>query len=353
MNKKLIALAVAAAVAPAAAMATESSVTIYGQANASYDRISTGTAGADTLARISSNSSRLGFKGTEDLGDGLSTVWQIESSVELDAGGGTLAGRNSFVGIKGNSFGTVLLGRHDTPYKMGSGKLDVFSDTMGDANSIMGSVDGDTAFDNRAPNVLAYISPTVNNIHGAIATVTANEAGNGAAANGKAYSLTGIYSGGPLFASLSWEKYTSTNAGNLAVNADESASAVKIAVGFNDGPISVGAIYEKISSSEKDVGKARNAIFLSAAYKVASNTTVKAQYAKAGDSDNPATDTGAKHATIGVEQTLSKRTSVYALYTKLVNKDGSYDLGPGAGGKYSTATGEDPKALSLGIKHKF
>ena len=82
MNKKLIALAVAAALAPAAAMADSGNVTIYGQAARFLDpltRMYRWRCGFnDTAWRVSSNSSRLGFKGTEDLGNGLSAVWQME-----------------------------------------------------------------------------------------------------------------------------------------------------------------------------------------------------------------------------------------------------------------------------------
>ena len=359
MNKKLIALAVAAAIAPAAAMADSGNVTIYGQANASYDNINTGANGQDTLHRLSSNSSRLGLKGTEDLGNGLSAVWQMESSILLDTGAGNLGGRNSFVGLSSKTMGTALVGRHDTPYKLGTGSLDVFGDTMGDYNSIIGSLNGAIIFDSRLGNVAAYISPTWSGFHFAVATVTANEPGNGSVANGKAYSATGVYANGPLFASLSWEKAQDTAAGNTAsvaaTGAGNDAKAVKLGLGYTVAGVKLGFVYENtgVSSGLQGLGMDRTAYLLNAGYTMGSNT-LKASFAKANDGDSAA-DTAAKQWTLGVEHAMSKRTSVYALYTKMDNSSGAaYNIGGnGAGGAYNPAVGEDPRAISLGMKHNF
>lgn len=363
MNKKLIALAVAAAIAPAAALADSGNVTIYGQASASYDNISTGAAGQDTLHRISSNNSRLGFKGTEDLGNGLSALWQVETTVALDGGTAatTLGSRNTFLGLSSKTMGTALFGRHDTPYKLGTGSLDVFVDTMGDYNSIIGrtEVTGLT-FDSRLSQVAAYISPTWSGFHFAVATVAANEAGNGATANGKAYSATGVYANGPLFASLSWEKAIDTATGNTAgvpaTGAGNDASSVKLGLGYTIDALKLGFIYENIgvSSGLQGLGIDRTAYLVNAAYAMGKNT-LKASYAKANDGDNAATDTAAKQWTLGVDHNLSKRTSVYALYTKMDNSAGAtYGIGGnGAGGAYAPAAGEDPRAVSLGMRHSF
>lgn len=360
MNKKLIALAVAAALAPAAAMADSGNVTIYGQANASYDNIDTGADGQDTLHRISSNSSRLGVKGTEDLGNGLSAVWQMESSINLDTGAGNLGGRNSFVGLSSKTMGTALLGRHDTPYKLGTASLDVFGDTMGDYNSIVGSLNGALIFDSRLGNVAAYISPTWGGFHFAVATVAANESGNLSVANGKAYSATGVYANGPFFASLSYEKAQDTAVGNTAsvpaTGAGQDAKALKLGLGYTMDALKVGFVYENsgVSSGLEGYGLDRTAYLVNAAYTMGSNS-LKASFAKANDGDSSA-DTAAKQWTLGVEHAMSKRTSMYALYTKMDNAAGAtYGIGGnGAGGAYvPTVGGDDPRAISLGMKHSF
>lgn len=368
MNKKLLALAVAAALVPAAAMADSGNVTIYGQANASYDNINTGANGQDTLHRISSNSSRLGFKGTEDLGNGLSAVWQIESSINLDTAAGNLGGRNSFVGLNSKAMGTALLGRHDTPYKLATGGLDVFGDTMGDYNTIISNVQGVVIRDLRLDNVAAYISPTFSGFHAAIATSMLNEAGNGALSNPKAWSLAGIYDNGPLFASLAYEKQDTAevlaaaavaavpgNAGTAAVAAADArdTKGVKLGLGYKFGTTRLGLIYEKLTDSRADNAGTRNAYVLNVAHTMGANV-IKASYGKANDGAS-ALDTAAKNWTIGVDHNFSKRTSVYALYTKTDNAAGAtYGIGNGgAGGAYVAGAGEDPRAVSLGMKHSF
>ena len=93
MNKKLLALAVAAALAPAAAMADSGNVTIYGSLHMSVDSLK-GNSSLDGTSNesemnISSNSSYIGFKGNEDLGNGLKAIWQMETQVGIgDTGSG-------------------------------------------------------------------------------------------------------------------------------------------------------------------------------------------------------------------------------------------------------------------------
>ena len=89
MQKKLIALAVAG-LASTGAFA-QANVTVYGVADATFDvvRASNVKDGYDlgNTTRVSSNSSYIGFKGAEALGNGLTAVFQVESGVDFAAGG--------------------------------------------------------------------------------------------------------------------------------------------------------------------------------------------------------------------------------------------------------------------------
>lgn len=387
MNKKLIALAVAAALAPAAAMADSGNVTVYGVVHASVDRADPGTApsnaatpfnpvtGAaatpgntnfnDTGYRVSSNSSRIGFKGTEDLGNGLAAVWQMETGVNLDSGtnGGSYFQRNSFLGLSSKTAGTVLFGRHDTPYKLGTGGLDLFADTMGDYNAIVGNIGGTVAFDSRLGNVAAYISPTWGGFHFAGAAVAANETNNTANRDGSAYSLTGIYDNGPMFGSLSYERAkdfsaSSTDVTSLAstLSTLDKATAAKLGLGYKFGGATVGFIAERIKLVPTLTGAdlTRNAYYLNGSYTMGSNV-LKAAYGQANDMSG-VSDSGAKQYVIGVDHNFSKRTSVYALYSKMNNDTvGSYGLGGnGAGGAFApAAAGQDPSVWSAGMRHSF
>ena len=380
MQKKIIALAIAGLSGAAFA---QSNVTIYGQMNASYDNVSTNAPGQDTLNRVSSNSSRLGFKGEEKLGSGISAVFQIENAINLDAGATTtLATRNTFIGLKGG-FGTALAGNHDTPYKLSTGSLDPFADTIADANNIISSSNGTNVRDLRLGNVLAYISPTWSGFHAAIATSMLNESGNAALSNPKAWSMTGIYSNGPLFLSLAWEKQktaevlagnlycmaqatgvitvkaacaaTDTQIGGATAAADAyDTKGVKLGAGYTLGSTKFGLVYERLTASRTANAGTRNAYVLNVAHTMGANV-IKAAYGKANDGKDGTTETGAKNISIGLDHNLSKRTAVYALYTKTDNEAGAtYNIGGnGAGGAYTPAAGKDPRAISLGMKHSF
>src|SRR3990172_7024033 len=127
------ALAIAAAlILSAPARADNANVTVYGQANVSYDMINTGTTsgiGASagvSSSRVSSNSSRLGLKGSNELGSGWWALWKMEATVGADTGAtgsaGTIAGasarstrlfdRDTYLGVSNADWGKVLAGRH-------------------------------------------------------------------------------------------------------------------------------------------------------------------------------------------------------------------------------------------------
>jgi predicted porin len=156
-------------------------------------------------------SSILGVKGSEDLGGGLKAIYQIELDIKMNDQNSQLVDnndgftyRNTFVGLAGG-WGTALMGRHDTPLKISTGKLDLFADTMADYNGTIGFQDL------RADNAVAYISPSFSGFTLAAALVPG---GGGTAGFGNStqsdsiaegYSIAGIYSNGPFYASAAYE----------------------------------------------------------------------------------------------------------------------------------------------------
>ncbi len=123
MKKTLIALTLAAL--PVASMAD---VILYGQIKAGVEVAQTktkvgGVTNKDaTETKIADFGSRIGFKGSENIGSDLNAIWQVENSVSV-AGGGEWAGRDSFIGLEGN-FGKVRAGKLSTQLKnMADGAL--------------------------------------------------------------------------------------------------------------------------------------------------------------------------------------------------------------------------------------
>src|SRR3569623_1187098 len=129
MNKKLIVLSIAAAMA--GPLAAQAAVEVFGEARVSLDFVSNydiDTANKDSTVSLTSNYSRLGIKGDEDLGNGLTALWQIEQVVEFDTGAAFTHARDTYDGM-GGGFGSVLAGHLSSPYRASTSALDPFLDT--------------------------------------------------------------------------------------------------------------------------------------------------------------------------------------------------------------------------------
>jgi predicted porin len=401
MQKKIIALAIAAAIS-APAFADTSNVTVYGKFDVSYNSINTGTSTAAaagvTDRRLSSNTSLIGLKGSEDLGNGSSAIWQVESLVSPGAAGSTgtgLGGRNTFIGLNNADMGTVVMGRHDTPYKIATRAYDIFGDGVADNRSIMGGYNSNPAagalagsgafgtaassFDGRQDQVLAYISPKLADMVtlavgyvnlNTLATANIAAGSNGAAVatnlgafsgvqsakvnvNGKndAISAAAILGTGALTGSLAYEKHTLN-----AAAAGASEKATKLGLGYTMDAFVVGFAYEKIAGSTVGGLNAEdhNAYYLSGKYSFGSDA-VKVAYTKAGNLNNVA-NTGAKQFSLGYDHSLTKRTTVYAMYSKISNDSAAgYMLSSNgtAGAASSAGLGASPSAVAFGLKHTF
>lgn len=332
-------------------MATQGAdnVTVYGKARMSVDFTDTG---ASNVTRVSDAISRLGVKGTEDLGNGLKAIFQIETSVNLDDGAGSTGtlfgrGRNSFVGLV-SSFGTVALGIHDSPYRMSTSKMAVYGDTMGDYRNIIGSIStgGGTKFFQREPNTVNYWSPKFDGLQ----FKAQYRAGEVSGVNQDRYSLSGTYDSGPFAAGLAYEKHNREGSGGK-----NDTRGLKAGLGYTfQEKTKLGLVYEKLSESGAATAFDRNAWYMSLAHNIGNNTASLA-YGRAGN-NALASNTGANFYLAGLSHRLSKHTEVYALYAKTRNDSGAkYGLAPGAssGAVAVAAAGQDPSTFSIGFNHDF
>ncbi len=348
MNKKLLSLAVAAAMVAPAAMAED--ITIYGQMHYSSDYIENDAAGFaddnDWMLGIN-RVSRIGVKGSEDLGNGLKAIFKIESAIN-----GTVGSRNTYVGLSGD-WGTLLMGRHDTPYKISTGSLDLFADTMADYNNIIGTWNGSLDFDERAPQTIAYVSPNMSGLTVAAALVSTSLDEGAGAEETEAASIAAMYSNGGLFASLAWEGY---NDGALALGCalgsgvcgTAGSESWKAGLGYKADQFRVGAVYESIDAG---AGNDQDNWLINGAYYFG-NTALEAQY---GESDSSVVNGDYDMWTIGLDHKMSKRTSVYALYANMDNDTagtGSLNCGGDVGSAHCAAGG-DQSGFSVGIVHSF
>ena len=359
MNKKLIAIGIAAALA--APMAAQAGAEVYGDARMSVNFSDNGdnTAGNEkSKVDLSSNASYIGFKGDEDLGNGMSAMWQFEQGVDFDSSAWGTDRRPTFVGI-GGGFGVVMGGTFDTPYMSATDRYDNFIDTKADYNAIMGSINGSAIFDGRSSNTVVYATPDLSGFKAAAAWVMADATNTSSGgdslpitksdAKKDAYSLSGNYDNGPLSLAAAYQTIQKAGLGGVS---GKDATAWKVGGSYTImDATTIALIYENV-----DVGgnvKDRNAFYVNASHKIGS-TTLKLAYAnadKCGGIAAACDKTGAQQISVGVSQSLTKNTEVYALYTQVNNDNGgTYGL---AYGPSNAVTGKDESSFSLGVNHMF
>lgn len=297
--RSLTALAVAAALAaPAIASAQEVKINkpeIYGRLHLSVNQMDNGD--SDAL-NLSSNSSRIGFRGTLDINEGLQAFYQMEAGYAADHGGGELASRNTFAGLRG-AFGAIQAGQFDTPVKNIGGKVDLFSDQVGDnGNIIRYGIRGDLdnySFDEREKNMIQYTTPKFGGVQAELAYSTNVRSTDSADGDLDEYSY---------MAALTY-------------------------TGVKGLYVGLGGAYT--------LGK----------------TVLKAQYYKL---DHDGAELGADMFSVGVDYKLAKNFTTYAAYSRIANDD-NQNLRPYADGISDALTagtaGEDTQAFGVGVIYNF
>ncbi|MDA8328948.1 MAG: porin [Betaproteobacteria bacterium] len=429
MNKKLIALAIAGLVSMPA-LADSSNVTLYGMLDAGVDNVSnvggsTGTTNSTNNAgRVSDYGSYFGLKGSENVGSGTSAIWQIEQGVAVNGGNSTGPGglngggtygtspfgsnqfnnqRNTFVGLSNQDAGTVLVGIHDTPYKMATANMDPFADTLGDYNGLVGSFSqagsygngvgafggagASDYFDLRPSQVLAYVSPTY-----AGATLIAAYVFGGAQATGTAGQQTGDaqsyaleYDASktldiPLYLTASYEQHnfgsngtgtlgfgTGSLTGNSVVGGTLGAgfglggrqnSAWKLGASYTLMGATLSALYEDSTDNFNNGSNVfgHSTWYGSVKYPIGAFDIALAFASSGNDNTSTTVSTGATQTTIGGDYNFSKNTQVYVLYTSINNDAGAmYNFADTTApvAFASAVGGATINAYSLGLKHSF
>jgi predicted porin len=336
--KRSIFLAALATLTSGAALA-QSSVTVYGRLNESVERQKDGDT---TLTALQNNASRIGFKGTEDLGGGLKASFLIEHGFNADTGaasGGAASfwGRESWVGLEG-AFGKVRLGN------VGFGTAAYFAtaDYISMHNHDTGTSSDAFYLYPGAPltNVIAYATPNIAGFtaEGQFGLKESTKTKN-------TFVLAGNYDAGPLHLGAS---YVSAPTGLFTPPASDDSKEFGIRGLYEMGPFTVGAYYvnNKLDDGAGNSLK-RNAVRVSAMYAMGASE-FHVNVGKAGDfkANGTAIDgTGATQYTIAYNYNLSKRTKVYAFYTGVNNKDNAAYNVSVDGTKFSS--------LALGLRHNF
>ncbi|MBS0353264.1 MAG: porin [Proteobacteria bacterium] len=392
MQKKLIALAVAG-LASTGAFA-QANVTVYGIADGSFDVVRVSNTNGNTdlgnTNRVSSNSSYIGFKGAEALGNGLTAVFQYESGVSFDNNGGLSTSRDSFVGLSSANLGTVVLGNLTGPTRALGVSLDVNAGATGIGansallgklgNNLVGTTSstGDYAaggncarsagcssiFDTRWKNAIAYVSPTYYGLNATAAYVAnENKAFHNVVSTGvntTGYDLGLKYANGPILAGLTY------NAVSIGNDAGTNISDLRLGGMYDFGIATVRAVFDHARADHfGGNGVSQNVWGLGGTFNVTPAGKILAQAYFARDlkvNGSSQNSTGAKLFEVGYEYSLSKRTMLKAVYAHLNNdNNASYDFGVNAVGLNGSANGATAaqvagatvQGIQLGLRHSF
>ena len=364
MQKKLIALAVAGLVsAPAFA---QSNVTIYGLVDMGVayrsDNIVDGIGSKTAVDSGIANGNRLGFRGTEDLGNGLKAGFVLEQGFYVDQGTGRSDGafsRQSYLTL-GGGFGTFVAGRVYTFQDQLRGTFDPFG------NGTVGQVGNVYAAEVRLNNTIAYISPDFSgfSVKAAYSTqMGANQSGGtggfmGSAAgvtnenvdnfgDVKVFAINPMYVNGPLTVAVNYHQAKEKDITDLKLkNWDLGAS-------YDFGVVKLSGMYGNRQAEALGVDVMdRDQWMIGLTAPVGAAGKVLVSYVSAEDDELGGAD--ARQWAIGYNHALSKRTGLYAVYADIKNDDGSAGQTLNASVGDASNGGEGyQQGFQVGVRHTF
>lgn len=337
MKKSLLALAVLGAFAGTAFAQT--SVTVYGVVDAGVAFESGGAAGSVAkLATGVQSGNRLGFKGTEDLGNGLKANFQLENGFNLDDGTqrqGALFGRQAWVGLSGG-FGAVNLGRQYTPIFIALDSIDPFGTGLTGAST---NLFGTNWSDVRVNNSITYSTPAMGGFSANVQYGLGEQAGNTGGNRNLGFSVG--YANGPVNAVLAY--YNQNNLTN-----SDNAKSTFLGGSYNFGPATAHLAYEKATGT----GNFDQANWLAGVTVPFGASAVFADYIRKNDKSGP--NLNASQFAIGYTYAMSKRTNFYTSYGRINNDSlASYMVGDASSGGSKPAAGGNSGSLAIGIRHTF
>ncbi|RMX07639.1 porin [Corticibacter populi] len=317
MNKKL-AFALIPLLAAGAAQA-QSSVTLYGRINTTLERQKVES--FDSSTGLVSNASFIGFKGSEDLGNGLKAGFVLEQEVDATDGSNSNGfGRQSELYLSGN-FGTLRLGNYNSAaYTATADYISLHNhDTGTSADALYAYIVPNTA-------KIGYVTP---DLAGFTLELGFNPKDNqGTSKN--AYDLAASYKLGNFDLGGGYAKWDDAEAYTLRALYNNGALALGGYVQYDDNGFGAG------------LGDRWGARLVAAYYFGASE--LHANVGWADDYDN-LNDSAATQFTLGYNYNLSKRTKLYGFYTR-VDNDSNAGYGTGV-------TGKDFSSFALGVRHLF
>lgn len=358
MRKQLMAAAVAAMLSQGAW--AQSNVVIYGVVDAGVS-VESGNA-AGTVTKVGSGiagGSRWGFKGSEDLGGGTSAIFLGESGFQVDTGamgqGGLAFGRQSYVGLADKAMGSLTIGRQYAPEYLANVFADPFSSgTAADSKNLINPV----ADGGRMSNSILYASPIWRGWSTQLTYQAGETAGNNTSGSGEGFAVA--YDGGPLSVRVAFHdknndtatvKYGSARNSFVAATYTFPLAKLYAAYGVNKGVFSsylrnaANPYAYTVAPTAANITNDSADALLGVAVPLGRHNLLASWIHK---NDKTAPDRDANQYAIGYRYDFSRRTNLYAVYARMVNKNGApYTLGNASDG------GAGDRAVNLGMAHAF
>jgi predicted porin len=334
MKKTIFALSLLSAAVGVASAQTN--VTVYGIVDMGVvhefgTAIAPATGKTTKLSSGVQSGSRLGFKGTEDLGGGLSANFQLENGLLADTGGiaqgGVLFGRQAHVGLASKSAGSVSLGRQYAPIFIVLDTVDPFG------TGLAGSTTNLMATAVRINNSIKYSTPEFGGFAAELIYGLGEVAGNSSAS--RQIGLSVGYNAGPF--SVNYAHHNANDA------TDTNKTKLNLLTGTFDMRVVKGHL---AFETEKDDAllDARN-LMVGVSAPLGSGSVLASYIHK---DDREAVNADANQIALGYIYNLSKRTNFYTSVARISNKNGAaYTVGN------ATEGGTTNRAFNLGVRHRF
>lgn len=357
-------LALAAACLPAVSFAQTAptppaaSVTLYGTLEMALEANSDGTTNRTALQNFSSN---FGIRGERQVSGDLSGIFQVETGIAPDdtAQSKTLANRNSFIGLRSTSLGTLIIGTNDMPLKdlkgtakimLGEGEaMETIIHGRGTSQSVGSAVFGQVH--TRKTNLVEYISPKFSNIVAKLA-YSPDEAAAAATAMAPAYSQPMVggsleYNDGMWNAGLAFQSQDNYIKPTLTTSG-QALQATKVTLGAKMGDWTAGLAFSTI---DNNAGKKTNNYMVSGAYTMGP-VVLKANYGASSESASGAAD-DLTLAGLELDYALDKSITLYTQYSQITNSKNAKGYFTTSDNFPQPAVGKNPTAFNLGIQFKF
>lgn len=360
MKKSVITLALLSAFS--SVVYAQTNVTLYGVVDAGISYKNDGNPNGNTVGLTSGQQagSRLGFKGKEDLGGGLSAIFTLETGINLDdgttaqgnkaTGTSRLFGRQAWVGLDGG-FGAVKFGRQQTSLFHAQNQIDPFrKDVVGGSQKVFGY--GLYASDplSRTDNTVSYSTPSINGLSATVSYGFGEQAGDSSAKRNVGVGAS--YANGPLNVQFAYQE-----ANDAPLFAGEAANSLLGATAADIEAAFIGATYDfgvvkahaafadnKLKLAAQSTKTRDYLVGISAP--VGAAGTVLASYAHNDVRDLP--DGTSDQYSLGYRHELSKRTSLYTTYSHTKN-DNDVALNTAGGNVF----GHNVNQFSVGVTHQF